>query len=69
MSEPSLSKIDVLVRSGALSTTKFEHLNSEVEVNAGFLLIKTSEKNGLTTKVYNLSEVYAFKQYYKITTE
>lgn len=60
-------KVDVLVKTGQLSTTKLEFENSKAILHNNYLMVETCEENFKTTKLFNISEVVAFKEYYNIT--
>lgn len=63
-----INKVDVLVKTSDLGTTKLEFLNSRAEIKNNFLLIKTTDTDSITTKIFNINEISAFKEYYNITT-
>jgi hypothetical protein len=62
-------KVDVLLKTTDLSTTKLEFLNSSAEIKGNYLLIRTFEEVSSTTKIFNLNEITAFKEYYNITNK
>jgi len=68
------TKTEVLIKNKAtstdMSTYKLEFDNSSAEIKGNFLLIKTSEKDtmNMVTRLFNLSDVYSYKEYIEIKT-
>ncbi len=57
-------KIDVIVKINDLGGSKIEFLNSTLKLSGNNLIITTLTDDGKMSKVFNLSEISAYKQYY-----
>lgn len=62
-------KVEVLVKIDEISISKLEFDNSTVEIKVPYLLIHTREPDSfdVTTKIFNLSNVSAYKEYKELT--
>ena len=73
------TKVEILVKNrhnhADMSITKLEFLNSKVEIKVPYLLVHTrvdgADKHefSITTKLFNLNEVSAYKEYNIITNK
>ncbi len=64
-----VNKIEILVKTGELSTIKLVFDKSHVEIENNFLFVYIEEEGSKTTKIFNINDISAFKEYYNITNK